>query len=79
MRRRGGDVEDPATVIPLCLDCHRSHHDRVRVLPVTALPDHALDYAFRLLGAFAYDYLRRRYRGDDPRLHARLALAEASP
>jgi hypothetical protein len=39
------------------------------VLPVSCLPDAALDFAFDLFGPYAVDHLRRYYwDDDDPRL-----------
>lgn len=64
--------------IPICRACHDQHHYpgvACRPLPICLLPDHCVDYAFRILGAYAYDYLRRYYAGDDPRLDSRLAAA----
>ena len=72
VRANGGDRWDPRNALRLCVSCHSSHHHRGRVLPLVALRDANLQFAFELLGAGAYDYLRRYYRGPDPRLDAYL-------
>lgn len=52
-----------------CAECHASHHLRVHVIPLVALPASALEFAVELLGGpAAYEYLRRRYSGRDERL-----------
>lgn len=66
--RRGGDEWDSDNALRLCHSCHSSHHRRGRILPVSILRDENIKFAFTLLGAFAYDYLRRRYIEDDERL-----------
>jgi hypothetical protein len=44
------------------------------VLTLAYVPDAALEFATDLFGAEkAYNYLRRRYAGEDPRLDALLA------
>ncbi len=75
--RAGGDVWDPRNGITLCSGCHPKQHNSTRwSLALTALPASAYAFASELLGpGAAYNYLRRRYAGDDPRLEA-LALPE---
>lgn len=72
IERRGGDPDDSRWLMPLCMDCHFGHHNPgvrdCRKLPLTSLPDAAIEAAFELMGPFAMDYLRRRYRGEDPRV-----------
>lgn len=69
VRREGGAVWDPRNALTLCDLCHTSHHRRgSKVVPLSALTDGNYAFAVELLGAAAFDYLRRRYVGDDPRL-----------
>lgn len=79
VRRAGGDRWDPRNALALCVPCHMSHHRRgTKIVPLVALRDENYAFAFELLGAAAFDYLRRRYVGDDPRLHAWLTRVEAA-
>lgn len=59
----------------MAFDCHLAHHGRSRVLPLERLPDSVFAFAVELLGPAAFDYLRRRYGGEDVRLDALLAEA----
>jgi len=53
----------------MAFNCHGAHHGRSRTLSLAVLPDSAYSFAVEVLGAgAAYEYLRRRYTGDDPRL-----------
>lgn len=54
---------------------HGQHHTAHKRIPLTALRQQNIDYAFELLGAYAYDYLTTHYRGHDERVE--LAFAEA--
>ena len=54
-------------------NCHARHHNRREPIALTKLTDENIAYAFEVLGAGAYDYLRLRYAGDDPRLESHLA------
>lgn len=70
VRGAGGDVWDPRNSLTLCYDCHARHHGGDRI-PLSALPDSVFEFAVELLGTGpTYNYLRRRYRGTDPRLDA---------
>lgn len=71
--RRGGDTDAAANYLPLCFQCHGDHHGGNDKLPLRVLPDEAIEWAFDLLGAYAYDYLRRKYTGWDARLDDELA------
>ena len=73
--RRGLDPDaDLRCGMALCRDCHDAHHaGGAGQIPIRRLRDETLDFAFEVLGPYAYDYLRRRYGGDDPRLESRLA------
>lgn len=79
VRRAGGDPWDPRDSLTTCIRCHCGHHHGTKGrIALTLLRDENLDFAFELLGAAAYDYLRRHYAGDDPRLEERLALKVAA-
>lgn len=75
LRKRGLPLYDRLNLMELCMDCHFSHHNRSKVIPLMMLSDDHLDYAFAKLGAYAYDYLTRRYAGEDDRLESRLEEA----
>lgn len=70
---------DVRNLVDICFNHHtgtEGHHSGGRhTLPLEMLPDEAIEFAFELLGPFAYDYLRRRYAGEDPRLESHLATA----
>lgn len=72
VKKHGGDHYDPANQMGLCVKCHRAHHDRVWVLPVSLIRDRTIEFGVQLLGPALYDYLARRYSGAsaDPRLRA---------
>lgn len=82
LERRGLWKWDPRGAMRLCkgaLGCHDQHtykggESRV---PLAKLSMANIDYAFEVLGAFAYDYLRRRYKGDDARVERKLREVEA--
>jgi 5-methylcytosine-specific restriction endonuclease McrA len=74
VRAEGGDCWDPRNAMNLCNSCHSSHHRRGRLIALWMLPASALEFAGELYGPGAYDYLRRRYSGDDPRVDALLNL-----
>lgn len=77
LRNRGLPSHDDRNLMALCSDCHYAHHNPgVRIeakLPLILLTDENIAYAFEVLGDYAYDYLKARYRGHDDRLEARLA------
>jgi hypothetical protein len=79
IERRGGNKRDPRWFMALCMNCHFEHHnpgvDAERKLPLRLIPDEAIEAAYELMGAYAYDYLRRRYRGEDARVDALLEAA----
>jgi hypothetical protein len=68
---------DPRDGVPLCRHCHEAHHNGSRRIPCVKLPDAALEFAFRVLGAYASDYLARRYAdvGKDGRVDILLEAA----
>lgn len=76
---------DPRNALRLCNDlsgsnCHGNHHNGGdKRVPLSALRDENYEFAVELLGTGrAYEYLRRLYRGEDPRLNALLQEWEAS-
>lgn len=71
--RRGGNVDDPRNLVPIAFDCHGDHHGRARPFELGRLPDSAFEFAAELMGPAAFDYLRRRYSGEDSRLEALLS------
>jgi hypothetical protein len=79
VRANGGDPYDPDNSLTLCVRCHASHHKSSvnrEHLPLAVLRDENFDYAARLYGTLAaFDYLRRRYAGEDERLKVLLEVA----
>lgn len=65
-------VRDERNLVGVAFDCHNNHHRGARDehrLALSALPDECYEFAAEVLGAAAaYEYLRRNYRGEDPRL-----------
>lgn len=76
VQRCGGDVWDSRNAITLCSQCHEKHHSRHTVICLAALRNENIEFAFELKGSAAYNYLTRRYEGDDPRVD--VALMEYS-
>lgn len=69
--RERGLVKDKRNLVPVSHLCHYSHHNRIAVYPLSMLPDPVFEFAREVLGGpAAYEYLQRRYDGDDPRLDA---------
>jgi hypothetical protein len=69
---------DERNLVPVCAACHERHHRRGVPLRLHMLPDSVFEFAVELMGAgAAFEYLRRRYAGRDPRLDA-LLEAEAA-
>lgn len=48
--------------------CHGQHTRGFKRMPLTALTDENLEYAFHILGDYAPYYLRQRYDGEDERV-----------
>lgn len=78
LRDNGFPVYDTRNVLRICPDCHAAHHDRSKPIPLTKLRDENIEYAFLLMGAYAFHYLTARYAGEDPRLELALAAAESA-
>jgi hypothetical protein len=68
LRHLGLPLWDPANALRLCLACHAKHHSPNHKLTLSVLRAQNIRYAFDVLGERAYEYLRRRYQGADPRL-----------
>lgn len=67
-------VADRRNIVPMDFDCHLAHHNASKRLPLWVLPDSAFEFAVELMDeSRAYVYLRRAYRGGDPRLDALLS------
>lgn len=67
-------LRDPRNLVPVNVTCHAGHHSRRRPLPLHVLPSSVFEFAVELLGeGAAFEYLRRRYDGGDPRLDALLS------
>ena len=54
-------ARDPRATIPLCLDCHFSHHGRSRTLPASVLTDANWEFIREVFPTWADDYVRRYY------------------
>jgi hypothetical protein len=72
VRAHGGDPHDPRNALRLAAQAHLDHHSGAHRIALTALTDQNIEYAFELMGPRAFDYLRRHYDGEDPRLIERL-------
>lgn len=78
-RHRPTERHDLRNRLVVCVPCHGSHHKRTKPIHLNNLPDSVFQYGAELLGpGRAYEYLRRRYDGADPRLDALLAEHEAA-
>ena len=66
-------MRDPRNLVPVAFACHGAHHGRSRPFELGALPDEVFEFTGELLGPAGFDYLRRRYVGEDPRLDALLS------
>lgn len=64
---RADALWDKRNALRLCPTCHANAHN-LHHIDLTQLTDANYEFAFEVLGARAYDYLRQKYDGDDPRL-----------
>lgn len=88
LRVRCGIVGDAAydtrNALRLCApftnnNCHMQFENRRIEIRLTSLTDDNIDYAFEVLGAYAYEYLHREYAGEDARVERKLGeLQEAA-
>lgn len=69
---------DPRNALLLRTRVHELHTGKLEhnKIPLSALRDENFEFAFEQMGAAAYNYLRRHYRGEDPRLEEWLARVE---
>jgi hypothetical protein len=71
---------DRRNLVPVGPLCHAAHHNRSRPLRLSQMPDSVFEFAVEHLGAGpAYEYLRRRYAGNDARLEALLSAHGEAP
>jgi hypothetical protein len=75
-RHRPDLLWDPRNCLRLCNSCHANHHG-LHQIPLTCLKDANYEFAFEVMGEAAYDYLRQKYDGEDPRLEEWLARTTA--
>lgn len=69
---------DLRNLVPIAFDCHGAHHGASRRLSLHMLPDSVFAFASEVLGPEAgFEYLRRRYDGQDIR-HERMLLGAAA-
>lgn len=72
-------IEDRRNLVPVAFRCHQRHHGAHRRYELVRLPDSVFEFGREVFGAGpAYEYLRRRYKGEDPRLDALLEDAYPS-
>lgn len=80
--RGRGQCADPRNLVVVALVCHGRHHsgaDGSWRYPLGLLPDSVFEFGVEVFGpGRAFEYLRRRYRGEDPRLDALLAGESAA-
>lgn len=70
-------TRDPRVLLPVARSCHDEHHARIRPLPAACLPDGVFEFAREIMTpGQAYEFISRRYSGDDPRLDELLAEHE---
>lgn len=66
-------IADERNLMPLCEEHHAAHHSRSNVIPLALVPDGAVDFAVRLMGAGrAFEFLSRFYAHDGRREDDRL-------
>lgn len=75
-RRARGLTRDERNIVPVTFGCHSAHHSGSKLLALCSLPDSVFEFAIDVMGhGRAYNYLRRHYDGEDPRLDALLESA----
>lgn len=71
-------IADERNLVAIAFHCHGQHHLGAARIPLQRLPASVFEFAAEVLGSGpAYEYLRRRYAGEDPRLDALLIETEA--
>jgi hypothetical protein len=72
-------VQDPRNLVYVHPACHAAHHNRQKPLRLAVLPDSVFAFAVEVMGAGpAYEYIRRRYQGEDERLDGLLGEEKAA-
>lgn len=83
----GNAAYDTRNALRLCqalgdpeVRCHFQHEHSMRNVKTKELRDENVEYAFEVLGAYAYDFLRREYDDSEPdeRLVRHLATLEVT-
>lgn len=74
VRRTAASLDDPRNLVWVAHRCHERHHSRTAPFTLAMLPDAVYEFAAEALGAGpAYEWLKRRYGGEDARLEALIA------
>jgi hypothetical protein len=68
---------DERNALRLRPDIHRRHTNRMEPVPMTALKDDNIAFAFEVMGASAKEYLERLYTGTDERVQRAFEVCEA--
>lgn len=83
----GDELYDTRNALRLCQEvgsaevrCHFQHENYARLVRTRELTDDNIAYAFEVLGAYAFDYLRSEYDDSEPdeRIVRHLATLEAA-
>lgn len=84
LKSRGLPTHDTRGALRLCSplwgkgsNCHGGQTSKLCKIPLAKLLDVNIEYAFEVLGASAYYYLRRHYVGEDARVEAAFMHASA--
>lgn len=80
LRRQGlpeWDTRNALRLCPLTGGCHGGQTSKLHKIQLTNLLDENIAYAFEVMGAAAYFYLRRHYAGEDPRVEEAYMRASA--
>lgn len=67
---------DRRNAIRLTPDVHRRHTNRMEPIPLLALTDDNIEFAFEVMGVLALEYLTRLYTGTDARVQRAFEVAE---
>lgn len=76
VKRLGLPRWNTMNVLRLCSECHQRHTQHVALVPLENLRNVNYQYAFMHMGSRAYNYMRRHYSGEDPRLEWWLGACE---
>jgi hypothetical protein len=84
LKKRGLPRYDTRGALRLCTplwgsggNCHGGQTSKLRKIPLAKLLDVNVEYAFEVMGASAYFYLRRHYAGEDARVEEAYMRASA--